>query len=136
MEKKIRNEMIRRAIDAKETSYSPYSKFRVGASVLTSDGALFSGCNVENASYGLAICAERNAVFQAAFAGKRTIIAVAVASDEHAFLTPCGACRQVISEFADASAELILVSASGKSKSIAFGKLFPTPPALDKLKKK
>ncbi|MFA6439772.1 MAG: cytidine deaminase, partial [Bacteriovoracaceae bacterium] len=85
MDKHLRSEMIRQAMDAKETSYSPYSKFRVGASVLTSDGTIYSGCNVENASYGLAICAERNAIFQAAFAGKRKIVAVAVSSDERGF---------------------------------------------------
>jgi len=127
--------MIRQAMDAKETSYSPYSKFRVGASVLTSDGTIYSGCNVENASYGLAICAERNAIFQAAFAGKRKIVAVAVSSDERGFLTPCGACRQVISEFADDKTEIILVNTAGKSKSVSFQSIFPTPPALNKLKK-
>ncbi len=136
MNKQLRAEMIRRALDAKATSYSPYSRFRVGACILTEDGTLFSGCNVENSSYGLAICAERNAVFQAAFAGKRKIIAVAVSSDEQGFLTPCGACRQVISEFADGDTEIILVNTAGKTRSVRFGKIFPTPPALDKLKKK
>jgi cytidine deaminase len=135
MNKHLRDQLIQRAVDAKKTSYSPYSKFRVGASILTSDGEIFSGCNVENASYGLAICAERNAVFQAAFAGKRKIVAVAVTSDEKAFITPCGACRQVLSEFADGNAEIILVSAAGKTKSVKFKKIFPTPPALEKLKK-
>lgn len=128
--------MVRRALDAKATSYSPYSRFRVGACILTDDGTLFSGCNVENSSYGLAICAERNAVFQAAFAGKRKIVAVAVSSDEQGFLTPCGACRQVISEFADGDTEIILVNTAGKTRTVRFGKIFPTPPALDKLKKK
>ncbi len=135
MNKTIRKELIQRAVDAKRTSYSPYSKFRVGASLLTSDGEIFSGCNVENASYGLAICAERNAIFQAAFAGKRKIVAVAVTSDEQSFLTPCGACRQVISEFADGDAEIILITSNGKTKSLKFEKIFPTPPALEKLKK-
>jgi len=122
-------------MDAKHTSYSPYSKFRVGASILTGDGEIFSGCNVENSSYGLAICAERNAVFQAAFAGKRKIVAVAVCSDEKSFITPCGACRQVISEFADGNTEIILITTDGKTKSVKFRKIFPTPPALEKLKK-
>lgn len=135
MNTKQRTELVRRAVAAKETSYSPYSKFRVGAALLTADGTIFSGCNVENASYGLAICAERNAVFQMAFAGKRKVVAVAVTSDEPGFITPCGACRQVIAEFADASAEIILVSGTGKTRSVKFGKIFPTPPALEKLKK-
>lgn len=135
MKKNQRTELIARAVAAKETSYSPYSKFRVGAAILTDDGTIFSGCNVENASYGLAICAERNAIFQAAFAGKRKVIAVAVTSDEPTFLTPCGACRQVISEFADGGAEIILVTSKGKTKSLKFEKIFPTPPALSQLKK-
>ncbi len=131
-----RKELIDRAQQAKQTSYSPYSRFRVGAALLTSTGDIFSGCNVENASYGLAICAERNAVFQAAFAGSRSIVAVAVASDEQSFLTPCGACRQVIAEFAGGRTEIILINAAGRSKSVRFEKLFPTPPKLEKLKKK
>jgi cytidine deaminase len=135
MDTQQRSALVQRALAAKATSYSPYSKFRVGAAILTSDGSVFAGCNVENASYGLAICAERNAVFQAAFAGKRKIVAVAVSSDEIGFLTPCGACRQVISEFADGNTEIILVNTKGKTRSVKFKKIFPTPPALDKLKK-
>jgi cytidine deaminase len=135
MNKKLRNDLVQLAVNAKQHSYSPYSKFRVGAAVLTDDQLIFSGCNVENASYGLAICAERNAIFQAAHAGKRKIIAVAVSSDEKGFITPCGACRQVISEFADGNTEIILINANGKTKSVQFEKLFPTPPKLEKLKK-
>lgn len=135
MNKQIREELIQKAVRAKSTSYSPYSKFRVGAAVLTDDGEIFSGCNVENASYGLAICAERNAIFQMAFAGKRKIVAIAVASDETTFITPCGACRQVIAEFAGTDAEILMISKHKKIKSVTFGKLFPNPPSLDKLKK-
>ncbi len=135
MNKKLHEELVRRAVGAKLNSYSPYSKFRVGAAVLTDDNIIFSGCNVENASYGLAICAERNAIFQAAHAGKRKIVAVAVSSDEKGFITPCGACRQVISEFADGKTEIILITSEGKTKSVQFEKLFPTPPKLEKLKK-
>ena len=135
MNKQIREELIQKAVRAKSTSYSPYSKFRVGAAVLTDDGEIFSGCNVENASYGLAICAERNAIFRMAFAGKRKIVAVAIASDEATFITPCGACRQVIAEFAGSDAEILLISKNKKVKSLTFGKLFPSPPSLDKLKK-
>lgn len=135
MKKSVRNELITAAIKAKQTSYSPYSRFRVGAALLTDDGSIFSGCNVENASYGLSICAERNAVFQMSFAGKRTIVAVAVTSDEAGFITPCGACRQVIAEFAGPATEIILVTGKGKTKSVRFGTLFPTPPRLESLKK-
>ena len=135
MKKTVRDELVQRAIKAKKTSYSPYSRFRVGAAVLTDDGTVFSGCNVENSSYGLSICAERNAIFQMAFAGKRKITAIAVTSDERTFITPCGACRQVISEFAGPETKIILVTAAGKTKTVRFGTLFPAPPKLDGLKK-
>ncbi len=80
-------------------SYSPYSGFPVGAAVLTSDGRLFTGTNIENASFGLTICAERVAIFSAAAAGARQIVAVAVYTPTSTPTTPCGACRQVIREF-------------------------------------
>lgn len=136
MNKTTRAELIRRAILAKETSYSPYSQFRVGAAVLTDDDEIFSGCNVENASYGLAICAERNAIFQMVFAGKRKIKVVAVSTDEPTFVTPCGACRQVIAEFADSNTQVLFITKNGKTKAVKFSAIFPTPPTLDKLKKK
>lgn len=82
-------------------AYAPYSNFHVGAAILTGDGKVFTGCNVENASYGLTICAERNAIFAAVAAtgGKPVIRAVAVATDPEVACSPCGACRQVIAEF-------------------------------------
>ena len=131
--KKIRLELVRRAAAAKENAYAPYSNFRVGAALMTDDGSVFEGCNVENASYGLTICAERNAVFQAAMHGKRNIIAVAVASDDDVFITPCGACRQVLAEFTNGSTEILLTTPDGKFQSVKLSKLFPTPPALKKL---
>ena len=84
---------------AVENAYCPYSKFPVGAAVLTDDGEVFSGCNVENASLGLTICAERNAVFQAVARGYRKIVAVVIVTPASIPTTPCGACRQVINEF-------------------------------------
>lgn len=80
-------------------SYSPYSKFRVGASVLAGSGKIYIGCNVENASYGLCNCAERSAIFTAAAAGERKLAAVVVYTPTATPTTPCGACRQVINEF-------------------------------------
>jgi cytidine deaminase len=84
---------------ASEKAYCPYSKFRVGAAVLASDGNIFSGCNVENASYGLTICAERNSVVQAVAGGMKSIRAVAIYTPTASPTAPCGACRQVLNEF-------------------------------------
>jgi cytidine deaminase len=101
-----RFELIRTATDGRESAYAPYSKFRVGAAVRTAAGDVFAGCNVENASYGLTICAERAAVCAAIAAGHQEIVAVAVVtSGGHA---PCGACRQVLSEFGPAMDVLIV----------------------------
>src|SRR5687767_6003379 len=88
---------------AAKTSYSPYSKFRVGAAVLTDSGKIFAGCNVENASYGLCNCAERTAIFTAAATGERSIRAVLVYTPTPTPTMPCGACRQVINEFGPAA---------------------------------
>lgn len=84
---------------ASKAAYAPYSKFRVGAAVLTDGGAVFTGCNVENASYGLCNCAERTAIFSAVAAGHRGIRAVAIFTPTKTATAPCGACRQVINEF-------------------------------------
>jgi cytidine deaminase len=87
------------ATTASESAYCPYSKFQVGAAVLTADGRIFSGCNVENASYGLTVCAERNAVFQAVAKGATQIVAVVIYTPTPTPACPCGACRQVLNEF-------------------------------------
>ena len=93
------NEMAQRAKQISAQAYCPYSKFPVGAVVLTDDNHMFEGCNVENASYGLAICAERNAIFQMVAQGKHTIVSVCIYTPTPESTTPCGACRQVINEF-------------------------------------
>jgi cytidine deaminase len=106
----VRLEMIAAARQAAANAYCPYSRFQVGAAVLTWNGDIFSGCNVENASYGLTVCAERNAIFQAVAkaAGALAIRAVVVFTPTSAPTAPCGACRQVINEFG-ADAEVISV---------------------------
>lgn len=105
-------ELIRTTRSAMEQAYAPYSGFKVGAAILAESGKIYGGCNVENASYGLTVCAERNAVAAMVAAGDRSIRAVAIvaSSDEPAY--PCGACRQVIAEFApsDKPVEIYLAS--------------------------
>lgn len=93
------DELIAAARDAADKAYAPYSRFPVGAAVRTRSGRLYAGCNVENASYGLSICAERNAIFQAIAAGEDAIEAVVVYTPTAQPTAPCGACRQVIGEF-------------------------------------
>lgn len=92
-------QLERAARAAATNAHCPYSHFAVGAAVLTADGAIAAGCNVENASFGLTICAERNAIFRAVADGARAIVAVAIYTPTAAPATPCGACRQVIAEF-------------------------------------
>ncbi|HUH82934.1 MAG TPA: cytidine deaminase [Nitrososphaerales archaeon] len=84
---------------ARANAYSPYSKVKIGAAVLTSDGSIYSGTNIENASYGLACCAERTAIFKAVSDGKRNLVAIAIVGKSEDFTSPCGACRQVMVEF-------------------------------------
>lgn len=97
------------ARSAAANAYVPYSSFPVGAAVLTADGTIVGGVNIENASYGLTVCGERVAIFTAAAAGHRIIRAVAVSAPKAAGTTPCGACRQVINEFKPLDADLIVV---------------------------
>jgi cytidine deaminase len=98
---RVRETLLKQARAAMKCAYAPYSKFQVGAAVLLQDGRIFTGCNVENASYGLTICAERNAIFAAvaASARKPAIVAVSVVNRRGVPCSPCGACRQVIAEF-------------------------------------
>jgi cytidine deaminase len=93
----------------REQAYAPYSKFQVGAALLTASGRIFCGCNVENLSFGLTVCAERAAVFTAIAAGETKFEAIAVVADSIQPVTPCGACRQVLVEF---STDLKIVSAN------------------------
>lgn len=88
------------AMEAQKRAYVPYSKFRVGAAVLDEDGRIYSGCNIENSSYGATNCAERTAIFCAVAAGARQITMLAVITDDDDYARPCGICRQVMSEFA------------------------------------
>ena len=91
--------LVGAATKARAHAYSPYSGVKIGAAVLTADGSIYSGANIENASYGLACCAERTAIFKAVSEGKRKIVAIAVVGKSEDFTKPCGACRQVMVEF-------------------------------------
>ena len=101
-------ELVLKATEAKKNSYSPYSNFSVGAALLCDDGEIFTGVNVENVSFSLTNCAERTAFFKAISEGKRNFSAIAVAGGD-SFLPPCGACRQVMSEFCDKDFRIIFV---------------------------
>ena len=103
--------LVEEAFFAKKAAYAPYSGFKVGAALLAASGRVFHGCNVENASYGLSVCAERVAVFNAVSAGERCFKAIAVVSDSEEYCRPCGACRQVISEF---GSDILIVMADNK----------------------
>ncbi len=92
--------LIDKAIEARQFAYTPYSNFKVGAAVLTEDDTIYSGCNIENASFGATNCAERTAIFKAVSEGHKVIKAIAVIGDPKSFTYPCGICRQVIVEFA------------------------------------
>ena len=122
-------ELVRYALEARQSAYAPYSQYRVGAAVIAADGAIVVGCNVENASYGATICAERVALTSAIAQGKRQFLALAVATGNGSF--PCGLCRQVMAELGPdllidsfdaltpAAAEALLASSTDGSKSAA-----------------
>ena len=129
MSKKITTEQVtalaQAALAAKKNSYSPYSHFKVGAAVLAADGKIYTGTNIENASFGLTVCAERNAIFSAVCNGQHKILALALCTDpvpNQPFGTPCGACRQVMTEFMSADAPVILVAPGKKGTFELFKK--------------
>lgn len=126
--------LIERAIKAREKSYSPYSDFRVGAAVLAEDGLIYSGCNIENASYTPTICAERTAIFKAVSEGNRKIKKIAIVGDgEDTF--PCGVCRQVIREFESEDMEIIVANSSRDYRIFKLDELLPHSFGPEKLKK-
>ncbi len=132
--------LVAAARAAARQAYAPYSRYAVGAAVEADDGRVFTGCNVENASYGLTICAERAAVCAAVSAGVRRIRRVAIAASGPAVPYPCGACRQVLAEFADAAAEVQIALGDGATcEKITLGALLPkafglgnTPPGAER----
>jgi cytidine deaminase len=118
--------LIAAARAARERAHAPYSEFRVGAAVRTKSGRIFAGCNIESASYGLTLCAERVAVFKAVSEGEHEFDAVAVVTDTESLTPPCGACRQVLWEFCG-DAEVILANLQGRAEVHRLSALFPKP---------
>lgn len=120
------NKLIKEAIKAKENAYAPYSKFKVGAAVLTNNGNVYTGCNVENASYPIGICAEKVAVSKAISNGdNKAFEAIAIVSDGDDYPTPCGGCRQFLSEFVGSDFKVILAKSTEDYKIVNFAELLP-----------
>lgn len=116
--------LVQKAVEAKQFAYAPYSNFRVGAALLTEDEKIFTGCNVEISSYSLTICAERNAIFKAYSDGKRKFKAIAIAADTEDYISPCGACRQVISDLCG-DIDIILINGKDEMKILRTQQLLP-----------
>lgn len=114
------------ALAVRNHAYAPFSQFRVGAALEDADGRIHTGCNVENATYGLTVCAERVAVWKAISEGARKFTRIAVAADTDVLTPPCGACRQILWEFCG-DIELILVNPRGKTETFRLKNLFPRP---------
>jgi cytidine deaminase len=118
--------LVNAALAARENAFAPFSKFKVGAAAEDCDGRIHTGCNVENATYGLTVCAERVAVFKAISEGVRKFRRVAVAADSNVLTPPCGACRQILWEFCG-DIEIVLVNLRGKTETYQLKDLFPKP---------
>jgi len=117
-------ELINIAVEAAEKAYAPYSKFAVGAALECGDGTVFTGCNIENASYGCTNCAERTAVFKAVSEGRKEFRRIAIFADTDDYCMPCGTCRQVLNEFAP-SIEVLSVRRDGRYVSYSLKELLP-----------
>ena len=118
--------LIGAAKSARENAHAAYSNFRVGAGLRAASGRIFGGCNVENATYGLTVCAERVAIFKAISEGERGFDAIAVVADTDSLTAPCGACRQLIWEFCG-DVPVVLANLKGKVEVIRMSALFPKP---------
>lgn len=118
------DKLSQKAIEAKKLAFPPYSNFRVGAALLTEDDKLYLGCNIETSSYSLTICAERTAVFKAISEGERKFKAIAIASDAEDFISPCGACRQVMSDLCG-DIDVIMLNIKGEKRIEKMSTLLP-----------
>jgi len=116
--------LIKEAEKARKRAYTPYSNFKVGAAILTTDGKIFTGCNIENASFGLTVCAERVAILKAISEGSTEFEAIAIIGNTNQPCSPCGACRQVVSEFGE-NIQIIMSNLKGDIKIKKIGELLP-----------
>lgn len=117
--------LVTLAIEASQKAYVPYSHFPVGAALKTTTGLIFQGCNIENISFGLTNCAERTAIFKAISEGHRSFDQIAIYGETAEPISPCGACRQVMTEFFDASANVTLIAKDGRTVEMTVGDLLP-----------
>ncbi|HDR7688051.1 cytidine deaminase [Bacillus toyonensis] len=115
-------------------AYIPYSKFPVGAALVTKEGKIYTGCNIENASYGLCNCAERTAIFKAVSEGERNFSYLVITGETDGPISPCGACRQVIAEFCDPKMRVLLTNVKGDEKEVTVEQLLPGAFTIDDLK--
>ena len=118
--------LLEAALRVRNNAHAPYSNFKVGAAIEAEDGRIFTGCNVENATYGLTVCAERVALFKGISEGARKFTRIAVAADTPRLTPPCGACRQILWEFCG-NAELTLVNLAGQTETLPVRDLLPRP---------
>ncbi|MEI3604766.1 cytidine deaminase [Pseudogracilibacillus sp. SE30717A] len=121
----MKNKLILTAKEALENAYVPYSNFKVGAALLTKSGKVYSGCNIENSSFSLACCAERTAIFKAISEGEIELISMAVIADTEGPVSPCGACRQVMTEFFTSDAQIYLSDLQGNIMETTVKDLLP-----------
>ena len=127
--------LLQKAIEAQQKAYSPYSGFSVGAAVLTGSKKIYSGCNIENSSYGLTVCAERVALFKAVSEGETQMDAIAIVGDSAEPLPPCGACRQVMAEF-NPNMRVLMAGRDHQITIFSLAELYPNPFLPEKLEKK
>ena len=129
MEKILIEKLIKKAIEMLNFSYAPYSNFHVGAALLTSEGKIYTGCNIENAAYGPSNCAERTAIFKAVSEGKKEFEAIAIVGGKNGkienFCPPCGVCRQVLAEFCKKDFEIVLAKSKNEYKIMTVEQLMP-----------
>nr|WP_042145596.1 cytidine deaminase [Paucisalibacillus sp. EB02] len=121
----VNQELINNAIEIRERAYVPYSKFKVGAALLTKSGKVYTGCNIENAAYPVSLCAERVAIFKAISEGETEFVELAVVADTERPVPPCGSCRQVMSEFFESEMNIHLTNLNNNTITVKMDELLP-----------